>query len=280
MGNVLCINQSTIMECRTEAFLDACGNAGFHAVELRVPKLRETCYSAPQGTVEELLAKFDIRVVALNSIDDFALVPDNYLPVLEAELQQVGHLCRLVACDLVVAPAGRWFDGPMRFDEMIRRSAARLRLAAGVLADFGVSVGLEPIAFPEFTVKDLRSSNEIIDRCESKNVVLVADVYNLANGGTTPDEIKRYLSRVALVHINDAQDVPTDQRHVMYSRAFPGDGTLPVIEWINTCIAGGYTGPFSLELFDKAIWNLPPGEAAGKLFQKLTHFFAALPKPT
>ncbi len=272
------INQSTLMKCRTEDFLAACGNVGFHSVELRLPKLRETLYTTREGTIENLLGKYNIRVVALNAIDDFALVPDNYCHALEAELKNVGELCKLVSCNLVVAPVGRWFSEPLEYNMVMNRSVNRVQLAAKILSDFDVTVGLEPIAFPNFSIRNLRDSVEIVRRCSEKNIVVVADIYNLANGNTVPDDMANFISNIGLIHINDSKDISPEERDVMLSRTFPGEGILSVNKWIESCLAAGYQGCFSLELFDNDIWNLDPDIAADMAYHKLEGFFKNLHK--
>lgn len=276
MRTDLSVNQSTIMECRTEDFLSACGTAGFHSVELRVPKLKESFYTAPAGTIERLLEKYDIQVVALNSIDDFALVSEEYLSVFEAELKQVAEMCRRVSCRQVVAPAGRWFGARLEREQVVERTCARLDLAATLLGGAEVSVGFEPIGFPEFTVRDLEFANEIVGQCTSRNIFLVADVYNLANAGTSPEQAAPYVPLVKLVHINDADNTPAEHRHVMYSRTFPGEGAIDVAEWVAVFLSGGYEGPFSLEIFDRDLWQLSPDDAARTAYSKLSNYFESL----
>lgn len=266
------INQSMIMQCQTEEFISVCAKSGFKAVELRIPKLKETLYHMPSKEFSGLLKKHDISVLSLNAIDDFSMVPDENLDLLKMECESVGRMCEMVGCPMVVAPVARWFGSPPTLEEVKTLSQARLHYVSEIFQKFGVQVGFEPISFPEFTVRDLKLSQEIIDGSEAKSVGFVPDIYNLFRGGTQPDELAGLKYPIYLIHINDAEDSPLDQLHVMYNRVFPGEGIAHAEAWVKTAIRSGYQGYFSLELFRQEIWDMSPEDAAVLCYNKLQKF--------
>jgi sugar phosphate isomerase/epimerase len=55
---------------------------------------------------------------------------------------------------------------------------------------------------------------------------------------------------IAIVHLDDAPDLAREITND-YDRVYPGDGDYPVVELLKKVKATGFTGPVSLELFNK-----------------------------
>lgn len=276
MGINLAINQSMIMQCQTEEFISVCAQAGFKAVELRVPKLKESLLHISHKQLSELIKKHDISVLALNSIDDFSMVPEENLDLLTAECEFVGRMCEMFGCPMVVAPVARWFDSPPSVAEVKATSQARLRHVSDILSKFGVKIGFEPICFPEFTVRDLALSQEIIAGSGAESIGFVLDIYNLFRGGIQPDDIAGLNFPTYLIHLNDAPDSPLENLHVMYNRVFPGEGVANAQAWVEAAIRSGYQGYFSLEMFQQQIWDMSPQDAAVLCYNKMRKFAESL----
>ncbi|MBD3308325.1 TIM barrel protein [candidate division KSB3 bacterium] len=273
------LNQSMIMQCQTEEFIPVCAKAGIHAVELRIPKLKETLYHMSHQEFADLLKQHDMSVLSLNAIDDFSMVPEENLDLLKLECETVGRMCNLVDCTMVVAPVARWFgSSPPSREEVKTISQERLTYVAEIFDRFGVQVGFEPISFPEFTVKDLKLSQEILDGSGAQNVGFVPDIYNLFRGGIEPEDLTNLNYPIYLLHINDAEDRPFDELHVMYNRVFPGEGVANANAWVQALLNAGYDGYFSLELFRQEIWDMRPEYAASFCAHKLQIFADSVEK--
>lgn len=256
------INQSCIMQARLEQFLDACSDAGIRQVELRTPKLQEAHYHSAPAQIGELLRHSDITVTAINSLEDFGLVPDDSLPILRREVETMATYCRSCDCSLVVAPVARWFEPEIDREWVAERTACRLRFIADILGESGVEVGLEPIAYDTFTVWSLEAAADIIDRSGAKNVSLVADVYNLVRGKSTVDSMRRFGRRISMIHLNDAPHSDFDQMDLVHAREFPGDGVLDPAAWVHAAREGGFNGPLSIEIFPRRVWEMETSTAA------------------
>jgi len=266
------INQSVVMQCQTEEFISVCARAGFNAVELRVPELKETLYRIPSRALSEHLKRHGISVLSLNAIDDFSMVPEENLDFLRMECEFVGRMCEILECPMVVAPVARWSGSPPAVEEVKSISQARLSYVSDILSGFGVAVGFEPICFPEFTVRDLVLSQEIIDGSGAESVGFVLDIYNLYRGGITPDDIIGLRYPTYLFHINDTEDIPLERLHVLYNRVFPGEGVANTEAWVRAAIQSGYRGYFSLEIFRQQVWDMSPEDAALLCYDKLSKF--------
>lgn len=272
----IAVNQSLIMQCQTDEFISVCAHAGINAVELRVPLLKETLYHMSYKDLVKRLKQYGVSVLAINSIDDFSMVPEENLDLLQRECEFVGRLCEMMECPLVMAPAARWFGSPPSREEVITISQERLRYVAEIFKPFGVQIGFEPICFPEFTVRDLELSQTIIEQSGAEGVGIVPDIYNLFRGGIQPEELTTLKYPIALMHINDAEDRPLEELHVMYNRVFPGEGVADAKTWVQTLLQNGYQGYFSLEIFQKEIWEMTPKDAALLGYNKLQTFAESL----
>ncbi|MFC4006996.1 hydroxypyruvate isomerase family protein [Nonomuraea purpurea] len=101
------------------------------------------------------------------------------------------------------------------------------------------TVLLEPVSgAPRYPLLTADDAVAVLDRLgEAPNVGLLADFYHLAvNGDDVPAVIRRHAARIAHVQIADAP-----------GRGAPGQGTLPLRQWIDDVRAAGYDGHVSLE---------------------------------
>ena len=266
------INQSCIMQARMEEFLRACGNAEIAEVELRVPKLQEVHYHLDAAAIKDLLDQNRMIVTAINSLEDFGLVPDGNMPILRREVETMVDFCRTCGCSLVVAPVARWFEERTDRGWITETTAKRLRYIADILGDAGIEVGLEPIAFESFTVWSLEHAAEIKELSGAKNVSLVADVYNLARGESTPTSMQRFGSEISMIHVNDSPSDDFGSLDLVHDRTFPGEGVLRPEEWVQQAQAGGFAGWCSIEIFPEAVWSLETSEAARLCASKCDRF--------
>jgi len=276
MSPTVGFNQGAVMQDRLEPFLEACAAAGVVEVELRAPKVLEALHHLRPADLRDKLAETGVTVTAINSMDDFALVPDENTAMLQREAETMAALCDATQCDLVVAPVGRWFTPERPSREWVRQvSAERLQVIEEILVPRGIRVGVEPIAFPEFTVWSLEESMEIIQAAGSETAVLVADVYNLTQGESTAESMRRYAGRLGMIHVNDAPHRRYSEMDVMYTRLFPGEGILDPVEWIREARTGGYTGPVSMEVFMKPVWEMETSAAVRLCAEKAEAFLRA-----
>jgi len=239
---------------------------------LRVPKLQEAHYHLSPKEIRTMLDRNGIQVTAINSLEDFGLVPDENLSILRREVETIAVYCESCSCSLVVAPVARWFDPNPDRQWLTSMTARRLRIIADILRQYGIEVGLEPIAYDCFTVWTLEHASEIIDSSGADNVSIVADVYNLARGESTIDSMRRLGSRISMIHVNDAPHTRFEHMDLVHDREFPGDGVLEPQKWVSAAIEGGFHGPLSIEIFPKTVWEMEKYEALELCKRKCRQF--------
>ncbi len=167
-----------------------------------------------------------------------------------------------------VAPGGA-YSGPADLSpaELRRVTAEALRAVADLGAPHGIRMYLEPVAWTPLS--SLAGAVEAIDAAERDNVGLVLDFWHLWQHGETPDSIARLDPRIIFGvdfadSLGPAGTAGPDQR----SRCvWPGEGEIPLREWVDAVRSTGFDGWWDNELYSPVHWETddPFGLAAGLL---------------
>ena len=153
-------------------------------------------------------------------------------------------------------------------DESLDLVSQRLGAIADVLNAHGFSLGLEfcgPQMFkdkPFEFLTGVSGAMQIAQAAGAHNIGVLADSFHLFCSGSTPDDIPALASgKVMAVHINDAP------HHAVSTlldpdRVMPGDGVIPLTEFLQALDRAGYAGPAEVELFNPKYREIDPVDAA------------------
>jgi 4-hydroxyphenylpyruvate dioxygenase len=133
----------------------------------------------------------------------------------------------------------------------VDRAAADLRELGERAAKRGLKVAFEALAWGRH-INDYRDAWEVVRRADHKSVGLVLDSFHTFARKTDLKPIAAIPGdRIFLVQLADApwldMDVLSWSRHF---RCFPGQGDLPLIDFMTAVTATGYAGDLSLEIFN------------------------------
>ncbi|MBU3029543.1 bifunctional sugar phosphate isomerase/epimerase/4-hydroxyphenylpyruvate dioxygenase family protein [Paracoccus marinaquae] len=133
----------------------------------------------------------------------------------------------------------------------IDRAADDLAELAGIAAERGLRLGYEALAWGRH-VNDHRDAWEIVRRADHPALGLILDSFHSLGRRIDPDTIRRIPGdRIFFVQLADAPQIEMDLLY--WSRHFrnmPGEGDLPVVDFMRAVAATGYAGPLSLEIFN------------------------------
>lgn len=120
-----------------------------------------------------------------------------------------------------------------------------------IAAERGLRVGYEALAWGRH-VNDHRDAWEIVRRADHPNVGLILDSFHTLARKINPDTIRRIPNdKIFFVQLADAPQIDMDllywSRHF---RCMPGEGNLPVTDFMRAVAATGYDGTISLEIFN------------------------------
>ena len=151
--------------------------------------------------------------------------------------------------------------------ELRRITADALREIADLGAPHGIRYYLEPVGWTP--LGSLAAAVEAVEEADRDNVGLVLDFWHLWQRGATPDDVAR-LDRRLISGIDFADslgpsgDPAPDQRS---RRVWPGEGAIPLGEWVDAVRATGFDGWWDNELYSPPHWEQadPFGVGAGLL---------------
>lgn len=163
-----------------------------------------------------------------------------------------------------VSPGGAYV-GPADLStaELRRVTASAIQSVADLGASSGLRYYLEPVAWTPLS--SLGQAVDVIDAAERDNVGLVLDFWHLWQRGATPEDIAGLDARVIFgVDFADSLGPPGTGTPDQRSRCvWPGDGDIPLREWVDAVRSTGFDGWWDNELYSPPHWESADPFAVG-----------------
>jgi 4-hydroxyphenylpyruvate dioxygenase len=225
--------------------LRATASAGFGAVEIFENDLLS--FNGSPRDVGKLCRDLGLEICAFQPFRDFESMPEpqrtrNFA---RAErkfdlMQELGTDLLLICSNISPASLGGIDRAAADFRELGERAAVR-----------GLRVGFEALAWGRH-VNDYRDAWEIVRRADHTSIGIILDSFHALAPAFPTNAIQSIpADKIFLVQLADAPklglDVLSWSRHF---RCFPGQGDLPVAEFMEAVRTTGYAGPLSLEIFN------------------------------
>jgi sugar phosphate isomerase/epimerase len=158
--------------------------------------------------------------------------------------------------------------------ELRRRCVTELRRIAERAAELGLTVALEPMhpaAGDDFSfVTSLGAAADMVADIGHRAVGILFDMWHAGQGPNAVDELTAVLELIVAVHV---ADVVAPARS-WADRKFPGEGTLPIGEFVRVLDGGGFLGSYDVEIFSDdgtfgqrfadSLWELPEDECVAR----------------
>ena len=225
--------------------LRAIAAAGFEAVEIFENDLLS--FGVSPREVARLCHELNLEICAFQPFRDFEGMPEPQRSRNFARAARKFDLMQELGTDLLlicsnVSPAS--LGG-------IDRAADDLRELGERAAARSLRVGFEALAWGRH-VSDYRDAWEIVRRADHAAIGIILDSFHTLAPGFPTRAIRSIPGdRIFLVQLADAPKLELDilswSRHF---RSFPGQGDLPVVDFMEAIAATGYLGPLSLEIFN------------------------------
>lgn len=225
--------------------LRAVAAAGFEAVEIFENDLLS--FNGSPRDVGQLCRDLGLAICAFQPFRDFEGMPEPQRARNFARAERKFDLMQELQTDLLlicsnISPASLGGIDPAAADfrELGERAAAR-----------GLRVGFEALAWGRH-VSDYRDAWEIVRRADHKSIGIILDSFHALAPALPVTAIESIpADKIFLVQLADAPklglDVLSWSRHF---RCFPGQGDLPVADFMKAVRATGYAGTLSLEIFN------------------------------
>ena len=153
-------------------------------------------------------------------------------------------------------------------------AAKRYHAVAELGKQMGVKAELELWGFSKFLHR-LGELAFVAAECGHADAILLPDVYHIYKGGSDFAGLKMLNGKaIEVMHIND---YPNLERAKISDadRVYPGDGDAPLNQILDYLTEAGFTGTFSLELFNREYWKRDAYEVAKTGLEKMRESIAA-----
>jgi 3-dehydroshikimate dehydratase len=225
--------------------LEAIAAAKFDGVEIFENDLLS--FSGKPAEVRAMADALGLKVVTFQPFRDFEGMPDERRPRVFSRAERKFDAMQELGCDLLMICSN---VSPESLGG-IARIAADLHELGERAAARGLRVGYEALAWGRH-INDYRDAWEAVRRADHPAVGLVLDSFHTLSRRTDLQAMRAIPGdRIFLVQLADAPLLDMDplswSRHF---RSFPGQGELPVLDFMEALADTGYKDFISLEIFN------------------------------
>ena len=263
-----CMNELTFgRETKFEEDLKATAGAGFKAIEISPQKLADFTKEKPLARAKELLDEFHLKAAGLcgYSLGAFSK-SEAPLGAFEQGIKLAGS----INTNIILV----YFDRPsvdMPKDEAFEVVVKRSEVLAEKAEEAGIKIALEPLARHPI-VPGPEEALKIVKEVASQSLGIMMDTFHYFCSGIRPEEVKKIpVDLLLIVHINDCEDLPREQLSDK-NRLYPGEGIMPLPEYLTALREINYQGYLSVELFREEYRRKGPGPLARGSYESLVRF--------
>ncbi len=225
--------------------LEAIAAARFKGVEIFENDLLS--FNGTPADVREIIAGLGLQPVTFQPFRDFEGMPADRRERVFARAERKFDVMQALGCDLLLVCSNVSPDSLGGID----RAAADLHALGERAARRGLRIGFEALAWGRH-INDYRDAWEAVRRAGHPAVGLVLDTFHILARKTDLGAIASIpRDRIFLVQVADAPVLDMDylswSRHF---RNFPGQGDLPLLDFMAALQATGFDGLLSLEIFN------------------------------
>lgn len=263
------LNQATTMKnADMELDICLCDEIGFYWLELRTED-KLPAYLKRHSFVElaEEFSRRRLKPLSLNAIIFFNNRSSEETRKIFAEFREMVASARAIGARQIVAVP--LISSTERFHrrEIHKSCVEMLREFSDIAGEASLSISFEFIGHPDATVNDFLSAYDIVVNVDRPNVGLVLDCFHFHAMGSRVEDLEQSdPSRIFIVHLDDAEDLPRGALRDEH-RLWPGEGAIDLDAILGTLKKNGWDGPITVELFRPEYYALPPEEVVRKAYE-------------
>jgi 4-hydroxyphenylpyruvate dioxygenase len=225
--------------------LQAIAAAGFKGVEIFENDLLS--FSGTTADVRQMVSDLGLSTVTFQPFRDFEGMPEPQRARNFARAERKFDVMEQLGCDLLLVCSNVSPESIGGID----RAAADLRELGERAARRGIRIGFEALAWGRH-INDYRDAWEVVRRTDHPAVGLILDSFHILARGTDLKPMRSIpRDRIFLVQVADAPQLEMDylswSRHL---RCLPGQGELPLMDFMEALHATDFDGLISLEIFN------------------------------
>jgi sugar phosphate isomerase/epimerase len=232
------------------------GFDGYEIVEMKLLRYLDQGYQAAE--LKPLFAQYKVKPVCINALKDIERVKPNEKAQLLKEAERLCQAAQTLGFPVIQLVPFCGLEG-RSWNQVVRLTAQNIADIADIGKHYHVKFQLEPIAWSP--VHSLSQSLEVLSAAGKDNVGMVIDFWHLwAGGETRPEEVVRlHPSLIYGIHFCDgvrhAGPLGSAWNEPALRSYLPGEGNIPIVEWVDAVKATGYQGSWSSELLSPKHWE-------------------------
>lgn len=249
--------------------------AGYEALEITTPKLlRYVDAGLPMEELLPVFKRYSVAPACIDILGDVERIKPEDRDKLFIEAESLCRTAQLLNCPTVQLNAFCGLEG-RPFEEIVQATARNIVEIAAIGKRHGVRFQIEGAAWTP--IHSLSQCLRLLEEIDRDNVGLVLDFWHLwASHETDPEEIARLDATIIYgIHICDGirpeRGAPwppeTELRGYL-----PGEGDLPVSEWVAAVKATGFNGFWSGEIMCSKMWERDHLEIARVMRRSMGRF--------
>ena len=262
------------MDSLLEDDLRICKETGFEEFEINFAKAMSYLEAHSMEELGKLVKESGLKCVSVNAIFSISFCDEIKWERVKSEFEFACDIGEAVDSHkvIVLTDERKSLSKDVTDREIFDDTVSIINKLADIGDVRGMAVALEPVG--DMAVGDAKTAYEIVKKVDRKNVGVVIDDFNLYLWEPCTDysDIENIdPEKIAIVHINDAEDIPfalIDQMH----RCMPGDGSINVNEYMDRLIKTGYDGSVSIEILNPSIWDKGPEKVIPEAYEKIHRF--------
>jgi 2-keto-myo-inositol isomerase len=273
----LAFNEATTLKNSTlRQDLSILERSGFDYIEIWLCQLKEYLKTSTINDLKHFFRNSNIKPYAIDSFEDILFNDIVGYARLKNEVKQACEWSAAIGCDrMVVVPTIRQGINRQYTPSQIKEESIEVLSALSEITHpYNIKIGFEPIGFEECAVRSISSAWDIVQEVDRDNVGLTLDTFNnyLFNAFRDLNDLfSADCDKIFIFHINDALVKPLNEYRLDHrDRLLPGDGELPLSEYLYVLREIGFTDTMSLELFNPELYSKSPEEVISSAYKKLS----------
>ena len=244
--------------------IHACAEAGFDGIEIMDADLIAASESPEE--IRALCDRLGLRIDMFQPFRDVEGVDDDAFADTLRRAEAKFRIMKRLGTDLMLV-CSNVGTATIDDDEVAARQLGDLADRAAV---HGIRLAYEALAWGRY-VNDYRRTWEIVRRADRPNLGICLDSFHILSLGHDPAAIETIpAEKVFFLQLADApaldMDVLSWSRH---HRLFPGEGDFGLVDFMTHVVRAGYSGPWSLEVFNDTFRQTETGRTAAHAHRSL-----------
>lgn len=267
------IHSKSIYRSNLATDMKVAKESGFQYMEIVATKIVSYL---EQFTIEDLKNLLKENSIIPASINDIAHVERTELEEIERMLKEAEYfssIAKAIGCPTIqLVPVCALEGRP--WEEILKITSDNIRRICDIGSKYGVRFQLEPVAWSP--IHSLSQSLELIKLVDRDNLGMVIDFWHLWSGGeTVPEEVAKLdKSQIYNIHFCDGkkQAKGTLCDETILRGVYPGEGDIPLKDWVDAVKMTGYDGVWACELISAKHWECNVFEVASVLSKKMDEY--------